>query len=235
MAPPSLRPGAHPSAELLELVPDIVYEFRLVPHPGFVYVSPSVTTVTGYTPDEHYADPELGRRIAHPDDLGRLASMMTDPDEQQVYVIRWRTKAGGQITTAQRLRLVRDEHGAVVSLVGVCRPLAAGEPDWRLRFGDLQLDLVSNQATIAGRTVSLTPSEQQILAVLASADRTVPRRELVERLWGAYQHSGERTVEVHVSNLRKKLEADARRPLRVVTVRGVGYRLVRVTGLLGAV
>src|ERR671933_242536 len=60
----------HPAAErrLLEQVPDLVYRYRLQPDPGFEYVSPSSTAVIGYTPEEHYADPELGWRIVHPDD-----------------------------------------------------------------------------------------------------------------------------------------------------------------------
>ena len=45
------------SHALLELLPDIVFEYRFVPSPGFVYVTPSVTAIVGYTPEEHYADP----------------------------------------------------------------------------------------------------------------------------------------------------------------------------------
>jgi len=64
--------------------------------------------------------------------------------------------------------------------------------------------------------------------MLASTSQAVTRRELVERLWGTYHESGERAVEVHMSNLRKKLAAAPSASLRLVTLRGVGYRLVGV-------
>jgi len=214
-----------PSQDLLELVPDIVFEYRFVPHPGFVYVTPSVTAVVGYTPEEHYADPELGRRLVHPDDRPLLEAILGDPDESKVHHLRWLARSGEQVTTAQRLRALRDADGTLTGIVGVCRPVEAGTPSWRLAVGDLKLDLTTQRVSLDGRTERLTPRESQVLAVLGSARRAVTRREIVERLWGAYHASGERMVEVHISNLRKKLEADPHHPDRLLTVRGIGYRL----------
>jgi DNA-binding winged helix-turn-helix (wHTH) protein len=220
----------HPTAErhLLEQVPDLVYRYRLQPDPGFEYVSPSSTAVIGYTPEEHYADPELGWRIVHPDDLPLLMDAVANPDPNAVYRLRWRHKDGREMTTEQRLRPIHDDDGNLVAIVGVSRPMPSEQASQTVSVGDLTLDLAASRAYVAGRRIDLTTSEHRILAVLASADRAVSREELVEHLWGTYHSGGERTVEVHVSNLRRKLDPETAEPPRIATVRGVGYRLCPV-------
>src|SRR5918998_1868269 len=84
---------------LLERMPDIVWRYRLVPTPGFEYVSPSVFALTGYTPAEHYADPDLGRRIVHPDDLPVLEAAIASPGAHPVLTLRWRHRTGAIMTT----------------------------------------------------------------------------------------------------------------------------------------
>jgi PAS domain S-box-containing protein len=61
---------------LAENAKDIIYRYRLKPTPGFEYVSPSVTDLTGYTPEDHYADPELGLKLVHPDDKHILEAFL---------------------------------------------------------------------------------------------------------------------------------------------------------------
>ena len=53
---------------LAENAPDLIYRYEFAPRRGFTYVSPAATVVTGYTPAEHYADPDLGFKLVHPDD-----------------------------------------------------------------------------------------------------------------------------------------------------------------------
>jgi len=92
--------------------------------------------------------------------------------------------------------------------------------------GTLRLDLTRQTLAVDGRLVELTPSEFRILALLArQPDRAVPRREIVEHLWRSSHVGDERTCDVHVKNLRRKIERDPARPERLVTVRGVGYML----------
>lgn len=77
-----------------------------------------------------------------------------------------------------------------------------------------------------GLAVHLRPKEFGLLALMAShPGRAYTRRELLERVWGKGHETGVRTVDVHVRWLRQKLEADPERPVHLVTVRGVGYRL----------
>jgi PAS domain-containing protein len=212
---------------LLDRIPDIVWRYRLTPDPAFEYVSPSVFALTGYTPADHYADPDLGRRIAHPDDLPLLEETIASPEARGTVTLRWRHRGGTTFTTEQRLTVVRDDAGNVVALEGVGRPVGGPGRDGRVQAGDVVLDLAGHRALVGDRVVDLTPAEHRILSTLVAADGPVSQRELVVRLWGADHPTGARAVQVHVSNLRRKLEDDPRRPRRLVTHRRVGYALER--------
>jgi two-component system response regulator RegX3 len=93
--------------------------------------------------------------------------------------------------------------------------------------GALRLDVARHNATLHGRPVLLTRSEFRLVALLASdAGRPFTRDELIRHLWESDFVGDRRAIDVHVSNLRRKLESDPRRPKRLLTVRGVGYKLV---------
>jgi len=92
--------------------------------------------------------------------------------------------------------------------------------------GSLRLDLLQQAVTLEGRAVEITPSEFRLLALLAAEpERPFSRREIVEHLWRSTHVGDERTCDVHVKNLRRKIEQDPSRPERLLTVRGVGYML----------
>jgi DNA-binding response OmpR family regulator len=90
----------------------------------------------------------------------------------------------------------------------------------------LELDLVAHELRRDGRAVHLRPKEFQLLAMLAAhPGRAFTRRQLLDRVWGLDQVGDPRTVDVHVRWLRSKVEHEPDRPVHLVTVRGVGYRL----------
>jgi len=91
--------------------------------------------------------------------------------------------------------------------------------------GNLRLDLLGRRAYLEEEELALTPREFDLLAALMRNQGVVLTRELLlASVWGD-QYPGEtRTVDVHVSWLRKKIETDAAKPTRIATVRGVGYR-----------
>ena len=96
-----------------------------------------------------------------------------------------------------------------------------------LGVGDLFLDPQRHRVEVAGRNVDVTPSEFTVLSLLASApDRVFTRREIMQRLWDSQYVGDQRACDVHISNLRRKLERDPQRPERLLTVRGTGYKLV---------
>jgi DNA-binding response OmpR family regulator len=94
-----------------------------------------------------------------------------------------------------------------------------------LRFGDVAVDFRRYEARRGRTPVHLTATEFRLLRVLSGTPgRAFTRAELVERALGMDYDGLERTVDVHLMNLRKKLEADPRRPVHLVTVLGVGYK-----------
>jgi DNA-binding response OmpR family regulator len=95
------------------------------------------------------------------------------------------------------------------------------------RFGDVVLDLASREVTVRGRPVELTVTEFNILAALVEAQgSTLTREQIFVAVWGENHHGTRRTIDNFIAQLRSKLEADPSSPNHLVTVRGVGYRLV---------
>ena len=94
-----------------------------------------------------------------------------------------------------------------------------------LRAADVVLDKGGRSVQVGDRLVKLTPSEFDLLAVLMVVPgRVLSRAALLEQLQGAASESVERTVDVHIRNLRTKIEPDPSNPRYVETVFGVGYR-----------
>jgi DNA-binding response OmpR family regulator len=95
-----------------------------------------------------------------------------------------------------------------------------------LTIGDLGIDPAAHTVTVGGKSVSLTPREFDLLHALAQeAGRVVSVDDLLARVWGA-EYTGEpQVVYVHIRWLREKLEQDPQHPRRILTVRGVGYKL----------
>jgi DNA-binding response OmpR family regulator len=94
-----------------------------------------------------------------------------------------------------------------------------------LRAGDITLDQERHLVEVGGQAVHLTPSEFELLAVLmASPGRVFSRMDLLQRVQGTSFEGVERTIDVHVRNLRAKIELDPGNPRYVQTVFGVGYR-----------
>ena len=215
-------------AGVLERIPDVVWRYRLLPPPArFEYVTPSVFALTGYTPDDHYEDPDLGRRIVHPDDLPTIEAALVSPDEHMTFTVRWRHKRGFVFATEHRITVIRNALGQVVALEGIARPVIEGERRLQLTRGGLIIDLASLRVLVDGQVVALTPAEHRILVLLSDADGGVLAEDLAAQMWGERHPRGTRAIQVHVSNLRRKIEPDPRRPRHLLTLRGVGYMLAR--------
>lgn len=98
------------------------------------------------------------------------------------------------------------------------------EPD-TLKIGSIQLDKDSRTVTAADRTVNLTPSEFELLYILMSnPGRVYSRSDLLLKLQGSTFEGIERTIDVHIRNLRAKIEIDPSNPQYIQTVFGVGYK-----------
>jgi DNA-binding response OmpR family regulator len=96
----------------------------------------------------------------------------------------------------------------------------------RVDVGDLSIGLDDGVVTRDGEPVALTRTEFRLLVELALAEgRILSREDLLDRVWGYGYFGDSRIVDVHVRRLRTKIEPDPSSPRRVVTVRGLGYRL----------
>jgi two-component system response regulator RegX3 len=93
--------------------------------------------------------------------------------------------------------------------------------------GPVRIDLARHLVTVRGEPVNLTRSEFQVLRLLADRPGQVfSRKEIMEELWQAEFRGDVRACDVHISNLRQKVERDPQEPELVLTVRGIGYKLV---------
>lgn len=109
------------------------------------------------------------------------------------------------------------------------RELDAHEAHPTRDVGGLHLDLERYEAAVDGKPVQLTPSELKLLALLSrDPGRVYSRREIMQHLWESEYIGDARAADLHVSNIRHKVERDPDNPERLVTVRGAGYKLVAV-------
>lgn len=100
-----------------------------------------------------------------------------------------------------------------------------------VRVGELAVDLANRSVTVAGEPVSLTPTEFDLLAVLArNPGRPFTRAQLLDLVYDVAYAGYDRAIDSHVKNLRRKIEPDPREPCYVLTVYGVGYKLGEVDG-----
>lgn len=125
----------------------------------------------------------------------------------------------------------------------ITKPFGAGELLARIRValrhanpseaasaftaGDLKVDLAKRSVQVREQAVQLTPTEYDLLKLLIrNADRVLTHRQIIREVWGGLSYEDElHLLRVNISNLRRKLEADATRPCYIITEPGVGYRL----------
>ena len=97
----------------------------------------------------------------------------------------------------------------------------------RLTVGDLEIDPQAHIATLAGHTLELSPREFDLLSLLATQpEKVFSTEDILAQVWGAEFIGQPQVVYVHIRWLRQKLESDPDHPQRILTVRGVGYKLV---------
>jgi two-component system alkaline phosphatase synthesis response regulator PhoP len=101
-----------------------------------------------------------------------------------------------------------------------------GPPQSIIRVGELVVDLIRRSVTIGGQPVSLTPTEFDLLAVMArSPGRPFTRAQLMDLVYDVAYAGYDRAIDSHIKNLRHKIERNPRQPRYVLTVYGVGYKL----------
>ena len=96
-----------------------------------------------------------------------------------------------------------------------------------MQVGDVALDPEKHEVFIRGELAQLPLKEFELLHVLlANAGRVITREQLIDRVWGSDYVGDTKTLDVHVKRLRAKIEPDPANPVRIVTIRGLGYKYV---------
>ena len=114
---------------------------------------------------------------------------------------------------------------AVLRRVDAPSPAPAAEDDEALEVGEVHMQLDRHEVTSAGKTVDLTVKEFEVLRMLLEhAGKVVRREQLIREVWDTSWFGSTKTLDVHVSALRKKLGDDPAKPRFIHTVRGIGYR-----------
>ena len=158
--------------------------------------------------------------------LGSVPIIMVTAKSGEIdTVVGLEVGADDYITKPYRLREVIARIRAVLRRVPVREDDDGAEA---LDVGDVHLDPASHEVTIRGEAVSLPLKEFELLQLLLeNAGRVLTRDVLIDRVWGPHYVGDTKTLDVHVKRLRAKIETDPGNPIRLVTIRGLGYKFER--------
>jgi two-component system response regulator RegX3 len=131
--------------------------------------------------------------------------------------------ADDYVTKPYRLRELTARMRAVMRRVPSSR---GGEIEGSsLTVGDISIDPEVYEVVIRGESVKLPLKEFELLHILmTNAGRVLPRETLIDRVWGTDYVGDTKTLDVHIKRLRSKIEEDSAQPIRIVTIRGLGYK-----------
>lgn len=98
-----------------------------------------------------------------------------------------------------------------------------------LRAGRIEMDTEAHEVRVAGKKIQMPLREFELLELfLQNPDRVLTRNQILDRIWGLNYIGDTKTLDVHVKRIRSKIEEDPSSPTALVTVRGLGYKLVSV-------
>ena len=245
----SVAPGERRFALLAENASDVVYLYRVQPDPGFVYVSPSATRITGRSPDEHYADPDLLAHMAHPHDQDLAAAMLLTPTAfPEPVMIRLIHTNGEIVWTEHHIEPIVDQASKVVAVEVVARDVTervtAENELWRtvmtLRRSEeerrrlLHLLVQAEERERARLSADLHDDTIQVLAAAATRLDVLRRTPLVDwardevgGIQNAIQEAGDRLRSLTFELSPASLEREG----LVAALQGSVDRLEQETGM----
>ncbi len=155
---------------------------------------------------------------ARDDEIDRVVGLEVGADDYLTKPFSMRELLARVKAQLRRTRLLRDE-------IEKTNSPDAAPPLETLSFNNLVIDQTRREVTLDGQVIPFKPQEYDLLLFFAQHKRQMLSREFIlERVWGWEYVGDSRTVDVHVRWLRQKIEADPAAPVRIVTVRGGGYR-----------
>ncbi len=152
---------------LAENAQDLIFRYELRPRRGYAYVSPAALALTGYSPEEHYADPDLETRLVHPDDRPQFEAARARLHTPQALTLRWVRKDGRILWTEQRTVPVLDGTGDLIAVEGIVRDITERQ---------------QAEARIQRQLEHLSSLRAIDLAIVSSLDRRITLGILLEQL-----------------------------------------------------
>jgi DNA-binding response OmpR family regulator len=155
---------------------------------------------------------------ARDDEIDRVVGLEVGADDYMTKPFSMRELLARVKAMLRRVRLIREE----VKSNAVAEEKTTPAP---MLYGNLNIDLMRREATLDGHVLTLKPKEFELLIYIARHKGQVLTREaILEQVWGWNYFGDSRTVDVHMRWLREKIEIDPSHPVRIVTLRGAGYR-----------
>jgi DNA-binding response OmpR family regulator len=154
---------------------------------------------------------------ARDDEIDRVVGLEVGADDYLTKPFSMRELLARVKSQLRRTRMLREEMGKTKG--------DSASPHETLTFDNLIINLTRREVILDGKPLQLKPKEYELLLFFAEHKSQMLSREFIlERVWGWDFIGDSRTVDVHVRWLRQKIEMDAANPIRIVTVRGGGYR-----------
>jgi PAS domain S-box-containing protein len=152
---------------LAENAQDLIFRYDLHPRRGYAYVSPAAVAFTGYSPEEHYADPDLELRLVHPDDRPQFDAARARLHTPQTITLRWVRKDGRILWTEQRTVPVFDAAGELIAVEGIVRDITERQ---------------QAEARIQRQLEHITSLRAIDIAIVSSLDRRITLGILLEQV-----------------------------------------------------